>query len=91
MEMESIKHLDLKKSGKEKTDRARRYAELVFKDCDAAAVETIIEKENEFGIDKMAKAAKVVAAMVTHNPHRSLDYFLGIVRTPDPPAILTKP
>ena len=72
-----------KKYGKEKTDRARGYAELVFKDCDAAAVETIIENENRFGIDKMAKAAKVIAAMVTHNPHRSLDYFLGIVRTPD--------
>ena len=72
-----------KKYGKEKTDRARRYAELVFKDCDPAAVETIIEKENEFGIDKVAKAANVIAAMVTHNPHRSLDYFLGIVRTPD--------
>jgi hypothetical protein len=72
-----------KKYGKEKTDRARGYAELVFKDCDPAAVETIIENENQYGIDKMAKAAKVIAAMVTHNPHRSLDYFLGIVRTPD--------
>jgi hypothetical protein len=72
-----------KKYGKEKTDRCRKYAELVFRDCDPAAVETIIEKENQFGIDKMAKAVKVVAAMVAHNPHRSLDYFLGIVRTPD--------
>jgi hypothetical protein len=80
-----------KKYGKEKTDRARRYAELVFRDCDAAAVETIIENENKFGIDKMEKAAKVIAAMIAHNPHRSLDYFLGIVRTPDPPGGLTKP
>jgi hypothetical protein len=43
-------------------------------------VETIIEKEDRFGIDKMEKAVNVIAAMVTHSPHRSLDYFPGIVR-----------
>ena len=68
------------KYGKEKTDRGRKYAGLVFKDCDPVAVEKLIALEKQFGLDKMEKAAKIVGAMTAYNPKRSLEYFFGIVR-----------
>jgi hypothetical protein len=68
------------KYGKEKTDQGRKYAELVFKDCDPVAVDKLITLENKFGIDKMEKAAKIIGAMEAYNPKRSIEYFIGIVR-----------
>jgi cardiolipin synthase len=70
------------KYGKEKTDSARTYARLVFKDCDAVAVEKLIALEEQYGIDKMEKASKIISAMKTYNPKRSIEYFFGIVRKP---------
>jgi len=68
------------KHGKEKTDRARAYATLVLKDCDPIAVGKLIALEEHYGIDKMEKASKIIAALETFNRRRSLEYFIGIVR-----------
>ena len=68
------------KYGKEKTDRARKYAGMVFKDCDAIAVEKLIGLEEKYGMDKMEKAAKIISAIHVDNPRRSLEYFFGILK-----------
>jgi hypothetical protein len=68
------------KYGKEKTDRARRCAEIVFKDCDPIAVEKLIGLEEKYGIDKMEKASKIISALRADNPHRCLEYYFGVLR-----------
>jgi hypothetical protein len=68
-----------KKYGKEKTDRARGYAGLVYKDCDPVAVEKLIAMENKYGMDKIESASKIIASYEANNPKRCLEYFLGIV------------
>lgn len=68
------------KYGKDKTDRARRWAAVVYKDCDPIAVEKLIARENQYGIDKMEQASKIIAAMAASNPKRCLEYFFGIVK-----------
>jgi hypothetical protein len=70
------------KFGKEKTDRARTWAAVVFKDCDPVAVEKLIAREEQYGKDKMEQASKILAAMSASNPKRCLEYFFGIVRKP---------
>jgi hypothetical protein len=68
------------KYGKEKTDRARKNAGIVFKDCDAIAVEKLIGLEDKYGIDKMEKAAQIISAIPVDNPRRSLEYYFGVLR-----------
>jgi PLD-like domain len=66
--------------GKEITDRARKYAGIVFMDCDPVAVEKLIGLEKLYGIDKMEQAAKIISAKNVENPTRTLEYFIGIVK-----------
>jgi hypothetical protein len=68
------------KYGKEQTDRARKYAGIVLKDCDADAVQELIELEKQFGRDRIEQAAKIIMAKNVENPERTLEYFIGIVR-----------
>ena len=67
--------------GKEKTGRARSYAVLVYKDCDAGAVEAFIVLEEKYGRDKMDQAAKIIGLKAPDNPRRSVGYFVRIVET----------
>jgi hypothetical protein len=68
------------KYGKEKTDRARKCAGLVFKDCDPVAVEVFIDLEKQYGIDRMEQASKIIMAMEADNPKRTFEFFKGIVK-----------
>jgi hypothetical protein len=67
--------------GKEKTGRGRRLASLVYKDCDAGAVEKFILLEEKYGRDRMDAAAKIIGLKAPDNPKRSVGYFVGIVTT----------
>jgi hypothetical protein len=67
--------------GKEKTARGRRLASLVYKDCDAGAVEKFILLEEKYGRDRMDQAAKIIGLKAPDNPRRSVGYFVGIVST----------
>jgi PLD-like domain len=69
------------KYGKEKTDRGRRFAALVYKDCDAGAVKEFIVLEEKYGRDKMDAAAKIIGLKAPDNPRRSVGYFVRIVET----------
>lgn len=67
------------KYGKEKTDRGRRFASLVYKDSDADAVEKFILLEEKYGRDKMDEAAKIISLKAPANPRRSVGYFVRTV------------
>ena len=71
------------KYGKEETDRARKYAGLVLRDCDAGAVEKLIGLEKQYGTDKMEQAAGKITVKGVDNPLRNLEYFIGIVKKPE--------
>jgi hypothetical protein len=43
-------------------------------------VEKFIVLEQQFGLDKMEQAAKILATYEANNPKRCLEYFFGIVR-----------
>ena len=68
-----------KKYGKEKSDRARQCAALVYKDCDFRAVEQFIALEDKYGIDKMNKAKQIIAQKSPDNPRRTVGYFIATV------------
>jgi hypothetical protein len=72
------------KYGREETDRARKYAGIVFKDCNADAVEKLILLEKHYGTDRMEQAAKKIMFKAVDNPKRSLGYFIGMVQKPGP-------
>jgi hypothetical protein len=72
------------KYGREETARAQKYAGIVFKDCDASAVQELIELEKQYGPDRIEQAAKKIMAKDVDNPQRNLEYFIGIVRNPGP-------
>jgi hypothetical protein len=67
--------------GKEKTGRGRRLASLVYKDCDAGAVEKFMLLEEKYGRDRMDVAAKIIGLKAPDNPKRTVGYFVGIVET----------
>jgi hypothetical protein len=67
------------KYGKERTDRGRSFASLVYKDCDAGAVEMFILLEEKYGGDKMDEAAKIISLKAPANPWRSVGYFVRTV------------
>jgi cardiolipin synthase len=68
-----------KKYGKEKSDRARHYAALVYKDCDFRAVEQLIALEEKYGLKKMQKAEKIIGEKSPDNPRRTVGYFIATV------------
>jgi PLD-like domain len=67
------------KDGKEKTDRARQCAALVYKDCDFRAVEQFIALEDKYGLDKMNRAKQIIAQKSPDNPRRTVGYFIATV------------
>jgi hypothetical protein len=68
-----------KKYGKEKSNRARRCAVLVYKDCDFRAVEQFIGLEEKYGREKMERAKKIIAQKSPDNPRRTVGYFVNTV------------
>jgi hypothetical protein len=67
--------------GEEKLGRARRFAKLVYKDCDAGAAEKFILLEEKYGREKMDAAAEKIGLMAADNPRRSVGYFVRIVES----------
>ncbi len=65
--------------GMEKTNRARQWAALVYKDCDWRAVEHFIRLEQRYGLEKLEKAAAIIAKKAADNPRRCVGYFINTV------------
>ena len=68
------------KYGEERLERARKYAEIVFKENDARVVEEIINMINEHGEKKVRRAFFIVRKKQVANPKRCYSYVKGIIQ-----------
>lgn len=66
--------------GEEQLDKARKYAEIVFKESDSQDVEEIILMMNSQGEEIVKKAFAIVAKKNIDNPKRCYAYVKGIVK-----------
>ncbi len=66
--------------GAEKLERAKKLAALVYEDCDAGAMEKLIELEEKYGLSVMQQAAEIMAAKSPSNPKRSMGYLIGTIQ-----------
>lgn len=58
-----------------------KYAGIVYKDNDIQVLEDIINKMNEYGVQKVAEAFGKVSYRSAGNPKRSYRYVVGILQT----------
>jgi len=65
--------------GKDKTNRARQWATLVYKDADWRAVEQFIKLEQRYGLAKLEKVAAMIGLKAGDNPRRCVGYFVNTV------------
>ena len=66
--------------GKEKLDRAKGCAALVYEDNDANGIKTLIELENQYGMETIKKAADVISQKNPDNPRRTMAYLISTIR-----------
>lgn len=66
--------------GKERFKKAEKYAELIYKGNDTYVIEDIIKKIEEYGLDEVDSAFKIVAEKASDNPKRSYSYVIGALR-----------
>jgi len=66
--------------GKERFDKAEKYAEIVYAGNDTQVIEDIIKKTEEYGPDQVDKAFSLVSGNSFGNPTRSYKYVIGILQ-----------
>jgi hypothetical protein len=66
--------------GRERFAGAQKYAGMVFKGNDIQVIEDIIKKIEEYGLDEVDTAFKIVAEKVPDNPKRNYKYVVGILQ-----------
>jgi hypothetical protein len=66
--------------GGEKLARARRCADLVYEDSDAATVERFIQLEEAHGREKVEEAYKLISLKHPANPRRTAAYFIATIQ-----------
>ena len=66
--------------GADKLERAKKLAVLVYEDCDATAMETLIQLEEKYGPRIIQQAAEILAAKSPSNPKRSMGYLIGTIQ-----------
>ncbi len=66
--------------GKERFEKAAKYAEIVFKGNDIYVIEDIIKKIEEYGLAEVDSAFKIVAEKASDNPKRSYSYVIGVLQ-----------
>jgi len=66
--------------GKEKLEKALEYARLVYEDNNDTDVQTLLELEKEYGIERIEKAAGVISQKSPDNPKRSMGYLIGTIK-----------
>jgi len=69
-----------KSYGTEQFKKAESYAEIVYKGNDVQVIEDIIKKTQEYGIDEVDRAFKIVFGRSAGNPIRSYKYVVGILQ-----------
>jgi hypothetical protein len=71
--------------GREKVDRAALIAVDFYEDRDLAAIEALVNLENEFGQEKVARAVRQVGAKRPGNPKRNIGYLITVIQNPERP------
>lgn len=66
--------------GRERFDKAEKYAEIIYKGNDIYIIEDIIKKIEEYGLSEVDSAFKIVAEKASDNPKRSYSYVIGVLR-----------
>ncbi len=66
--------------GKERFEKAEKYAEIVYAGNDVQIIEDIIKKTEEYGPEQVDKAFSVVSNNSFGNPTRSYKYVIGILQ-----------
>ncbi len=66
--------------GDDRFQKARQYAEIVYKGNDIQVIEDIIRKIDEYGIEEVDKAFRIVAEKSPSNPKRSYGYVVGTLQ-----------
>lgn len=66
--------------GKELFQQAVKYAEIVYKENDIQVIEDIIKKIEEYGIEEVDKAFRIVSDKSYSNPKRSYKYVVGMLQ-----------
>lgn len=69
-----------KRYGRERFEKAEKYAEFVYKGNDTQVIEDIIKKIDAYGPDEVDSAFKIVAGKASDNPKRSYSYVIGALR-----------
>ncbi|MGH7890277.1 MAG: hypothetical protein ACRENF_06970, partial [Thermodesulfobacteriota bacterium] len=75
-----IKELE-SKYGKEKVERAKQNAALVFEENNLKTLVAMIDLEEKYGQNIVDEAAKKIAQKNTDNPKRSAGYFINMVKS----------
>jgi len=66
--------------GSERFRKAAGYAEIVFKGNDTQVIEDIIKKMDEYGVNEVDRAFKIVSEKSAGNPIKSYKYVVGILQ-----------
>ena len=77
---QQLKNLE-QKYGKEKLDRAIHTAKIVYEERNIKTIETLIHLEDQYGIDTVDKAAKIISEKNTDNPKRSAGYLINTIKS----------
>jgi len=66
--------------GPQRFKQAAEYAEIVYKGNNIQVIEDIIKKMDEYGIEQVSRAFKIVSEKSAGNPLRSYKYVIGILQ-----------
>lgn len=66
--------------GSKKVKIARSYAKVVFKENSPYDVKALIELMDQYGQDPVKKAVNIVRRKAVDNPHRCIEYLIGMVK-----------
>lgn len=66
--------------GKEKVERAKTLASMVYEDSDLSGIKALIELENQYGIDIIREAAGIIRQKNPDNSKRSMGYLINTIK-----------
>jgi hypothetical protein len=69
-----------KEYGQENLEKARDFAEVVFRENDIEAIEEIIILANKYGRGKIKRAYEILSKKRVDNPKRTFRYAIGIIK-----------
>ena len=69
------------KVGKEKLDRAKKTAAIVFEENNLKTIQALIDLEKQYGQATVEETAKKIAEKNSDNPKRSAGYLINTVKS----------